>query len=68
MMRPRTRAQLDDAVVFIYELLDAHHDTIRLASQQPPNPMWQAHLEYLSALQRTGRELLARMTVAERDL
>jgi hypothetical protein len=67
-MRPRTRAQLDDAIVFIYELLDAHYDTIRVASEQPPNAMWEAHLEYLRALQRTGRELLARITVAERDL
>jgi hypothetical protein len=66
-MRPYTGARLDGAIVFIYELLDAHYDTIRLASDETPNAMWQAHLEYLRALQRTGRELLARISVAERD-
>ena len=49
----------------VYELLDAHDDTARLiresagASEQL---RWRAHLEYLRALQRKGRELLAQAT------
>src|SRR5579875_3174524 len=35
----------------VYELLDAHLDTIELAQR--------AHLDYLRALERTGRALLA---------
>lgn len=45
----------------VYELLDAHDDTARMASELEPDPLWQAHLEYLRALQRKGRETLARL-------
>lgn len=41
------------------ELLDAHLDTIELAPWAPVDPRWQAHLEYLRALQRRSCELLA---------
>lgn len=43
-----------------YELLDAHADTAQLADGLTHNRSWAAHLDYLRALQRTGRETLAR--------
>jgi hypothetical protein len=43
----------------VYELLDAHSDTARLARTLETDPQWAAHLEYLRQLQRVGRELLA---------
>jgi hypothetical protein len=56
-------------IPLIYELLDAHDDTAQLARESiceppdfdPPDPRWEAHLEYLRALQRKGRELLAQL-------
>ncbi|HUO71287.1 MAG TPA: hypothetical protein VMU39_10955 [Solirubrobacteraceae bacterium] len=45
---------------FVYELLDAHDDTMRLARDQTGDLSWDAHMEYLRRLQRVGRELLAR--------
>jgi hypothetical protein len=43
----------------LYELLDAHVDTMRLARDLDADPSWAAHLDYLSDLQRVGREALA---------
>jgi hypothetical protein len=43
----------------LYELLDAHVDTIRLACELDVDPAWAAHLDYLRDLQRVGREALA---------
>jgi len=43
----------------VYELLDAHVDTLRLARDLDGDPAWAAHLEYLRGLQRVGREALA---------
>jgi hypothetical protein len=48
-----------------YELLDAHTDTAQLADGLTNDPSWAAHLDYLRALQRTGREMLARTTAQE---
>ncbi|WCB94931.1 hypothetical protein DSM104299_03671 [Baekduia alba] len=45
----------------VYELLDAHADTAELAAELWGEPRWAAHLDYLQALQRTGRETLAEM-------
>jgi hypothetical protein len=45
----------------VYELLDAHDDTAQMASDLESDPLWQAHLDYLRALQRKGRETLAHM-------
>jgi hypothetical protein len=45
-----------------YELLDAHADTAQLADGLLYDPSWAAHLDYLRALQRKGREMLARTT------
>lgn len=61
--------------LLVYELLDAHVDTIKLAyrgaggprhadAQRPAvdlDPSWEAHLDYLRDLQRVGREALARL-------
>ena len=44
----------------VYELLDAHDDTARIATGQQIDARWQAHLSYLRDLQRVARELLAR--------
>jgi hypothetical protein len=43
----------------VYELLDAHDDTARIATGQDLDVRWQAHLSYLRDLQRVARELLA---------
>jgi hypothetical protein len=48
-----------------YELLDAHSDTAELVDGLPFDPSWAAHLDYLRALQRKGREMLARTAVGE---
>jgi hypothetical protein len=45
----------------LYELLDAHIDTIKLADGLSENQRWAAHLDYLRDLQRVGRETLARL-------
>jgi hypothetical protein len=52
-----------DIGALVYELLDAHADTADLAAELPDDTRWAAHLEYLRALQRTGREALARVPV-----
>ena len=44
----------------VYELLDAHEDTMRLAGSLAEDERWAAHLDYLRDLQRVGRERLAR--------
>jgi hypothetical protein len=43
----------------VYELLDAHIDTMRMARELEDDPAWAAHLDYLRDLQRVGREALA---------
>jgi hypothetical protein len=48
----------------LYELLDAHVDTMRLAGELDEDPAWAAHLDYLRDLQRVGREALAHATLA----
>lgn len=45
----------------VYELLDAHQDTMRLAGTLSDDEGWAAHLDYLRDLQRIGRESLARL-------
>ncbi len=47
----------------VYELLDAHIDTVRLAAELDQVPAWEAHLDYLRDLQRVSREALARLPV-----
>jgi hypothetical protein len=48
----------------VYELLDAHADTTRLATDDDADSQWDAHLDYLRGLQRVGREALARFTAS----
>jgi len=59
--------QLEHVADLVYELLDAHWDTAELAAELAEDPSWQAHLEYLRALQRNGREVLARLLIQPRD-
>ena len=47
----------------VYELLDAHVDTARLAGELEQLPAWAAHLDYLRDLQRVSREALAQLQV-----
>ena len=56
----------EDLADLVYELMDAHHDTSRLAAELTGDGHWQAHLAYLRDLQRTGRAMLAQATARER--
>ena len=42
----------------VHELLDAHTDTVVLASDLA-DPAWEAHTDYIRALHRRGHEILA---------
>jgi hypothetical protein len=57
MDRVRDRGSCARLIGLIYELLDAHDDTTRLAADLASNPMWRPHLVYLRDLQRVGREV-----------
>ena len=46
-------------VALVYELLDAHADTMRLIGGDADALRLEAHLGYLQGLQRVGREVLA---------
>jgi hypothetical protein len=61
-MRPTESTKGASAVIvdLVYELLDAHDDTARLARAEDCDGVWEAHLDYLRTLQRVGREMLAR--------
>lgn len=48
----------------VYELLDAHGDTQRLAGELSELPGWTEHLDYLRDLQRVSRETLAALAGA----
>lgn len=52
-------ASAPDLAALTYELLDAHSDTAQLADGLQDDLYWAAHLDYLRALQRKGREMLA---------
>jgi hypothetical protein len=56
-----------ELTALVYELLDAHADTARLADadELAGDLCWDAHLDYLRALQRTARELLASASKGE---
>ena len=53
-------------IALAYELLDAHSDTVALASPID-DPAWQAHTDYVRALQRRGREILAGASAPPRE-
>jgi hypothetical protein len=64
---PALRADAPPAIIaLVYELLDAHEDTARLAGELAEDPDWLSHLEYLRGLQRAGREVLAHACVGSR--
>jgi hypothetical protein len=52
-------------VELIYELLDAHYETALLIEQPTCAIRWDAHLDYVRALQRQGREVLAAACVEQ---
>ena len=54
-----------ELALLAYELLDAHADTAQLADGLADDRSWAAHLDYLRALQRKGRETLARTASGE---
>jgi hypothetical protein len=56
-----------DITTLVYELLDAHDDTVQLASELEADLAWEAHLAYLRALQRKGREVLAHSHMSRED-
>jgi hypothetical protein len=60
-MLKRSAAPVESLRELVYELLDAHADTARLASELEGDDAWAAHLDYLRDLQRVGREALARV-------
>jgi hypothetical protein len=43
----------------LYELLDAHTDTIEIGAGLAEELRWRVHLDYLRALQRKTREMVA---------
>jgi hypothetical protein len=43
------------------ELVDAHADTVQLATRFASDIAWSAHIAYLRDLQRLAKETLARM-------
>ena len=45
----------------IYELLDAHEDTLRMSVDLEERSEWRAHRDYLRDLRRVGHEALARL-------
>ena len=47
----------------VYELPDAHADMAEPAAELVWEPRWAAHLDYLRALRRKGRQKLAQMLV-----
>jgi hypothetical protein len=64
--QPPHRAKPEDLGELVYELLDAHDDTARLAAELADDACWQAHLAYLRDLQRVGRAMLAQATARDR--
>jgi hypothetical protein len=61
-----------DLTRLICELLDAHSDTIELICRDRPGSPgdldWPAQLDYLRALQRRGKEILARAGAGELEV
>jgi alpha-D-ribose 1-methylphosphonate 5-triphosphate diphosphatase PhnM len=48
-----------EVLSLVYELIDAHADTIEIGVEPADGLRWQAHLAYLRALQRRTREIMA---------
>jgi hypothetical protein len=58
----RITKDIDGLAELVYELLDAHLDTVALTDEMPDGPAWSAHVDYIRDLQRVGRERLARLS------
>jgi hypothetical protein len=66
MTNANPAADLPDHLAgLIYELLDAHYDTARLAEDVADDERWYVHLGYLRDLQRVAREVLATATAED---
>ena len=66
MTNANPTADLSDHLTrLVYELLDAHYDTARLAEDVAEDERWHAHLAYLRDLQRVAREVLATATAED---
>jgi hypothetical protein len=65
MLRAQPVSPVEYLTTLVYELLDAHDDTLRLASGLAPDPLWAAHADYLRGLQRVGRAALAEVAAAQ---
>jgi hypothetical protein len=63
--RESPRGATPELINLIYELLDAHRDTADLAGGLGADERWDAHLDYLRALQRMGRRALAEMSTGD---
>lgn len=61
---PTGMAATEQLAQLVYELLDAHGDTLQLAAELTDTPDWGSHLDYLRGLQRVGRETLAHLDAA----
>jgi hypothetical protein len=61
----RGLTELTDIETLVYELLDAHADTVCLADGLEHDPAWSAHIDYLRALQREGLALLSQQGLNE---
>jgi len=59
--RPTGVTPVECLTELVYELLDAHEDTARLAEELRSDPRWAEHADYLRCLQRVGREVLAEL-------
>jgi len=59
------RSDLSLLATLVYELLAAHVDTTLLVGEREDNLDWRLHLDYLRALQRLSREILARVDLSE---
>jgi hypothetical protein len=58
-IQPSNPGVTPELAQLVYELLDAHADTAELASALDLDHDWLAHLDYLRALQRHCRRVLA---------
>jgi hypothetical protein len=56
---PSTRPAEAQLLALVYELVDAHADTIEISVNRADDLRWDAHLDYLRALQRKAKEILA---------
>jgi hypothetical protein len=56
---------MTDRISLVYELLDAHLDTADLAAGFECDERWAAHLGYLRALQRIGRQAVGEMSIED---